>query len=404
MNDDPTGRIEELEREVARLRGQLEAGTVSRPSWERYAKGVARRVRSLGARLAGKFSRAASPVPPAPARAPESTGVARFFAEREASSPPQRETHPDVTVVIPVYNSAEWLDDCLSSVLAQTGASLEVICVDDGSTDESPAVLKRYADRDPRLTVLRQPNSGQSVARNRGLEEAAGRYVIFLDSDDFWPSDSLAALVADADAHELDVLLFDCFSFRDGDVPEAAWARYAGYYQRRQEYDRTRSGAEMIVDMRRGRDYRPHVGMYLTRTDLLRESDVSFIPGIVHQDNPFTFALLLRADRTAHRRVDVYARRIRPNSTITGLSDADSAKGYLLSFLSMTDELRNRALRPELMTTLAEVVYGTFDGAHKKFTRLSRAAREDLNGLADSADAHVALQILAKTLPVPPRR
>jgi len=400
-----TDRVAELEREIADLRRRLERSTATRPTSVRRALGaVRRRVRPIFRRMTRYLTRSSDHVGAIAVDGPPSEAVPRFFTDREPTASAERVTNPDVTVVIPVFNSADWLEDCLSSVLAQTGVSLEVICVDDGSTDDSAAVLERYAHRDPRVAVLHQQNSGQSVARNRGLEAAAGRYVIFLDSDDFWPSDSLATLVADADDNELDVLMFDCFSFRDGAVPEAAWARYAGYYQRRREYGEIRSGADMIVDMRRGRDYRPHVGMYVSRTALIREAGVRFVPGIVHQDNPFTFSLLLRATRTAHRRIDAYARRIRPGSTITALADADSVTGYLVSYLAMSDELRRAELPPELTATLAEIVYGTFEGAHKKFGQLSAEVRNELTRTQTSADAQVAFRILSGTLSSSSRR
>ncbi|WP_349309097.1 glycosyltransferase [Microbacterium sp. MM2322] len=398
MTEQRRDRIAELEREVAHLRSELER-TASPKVRRLTLGGIRRRARSVGAQIRGRLLGSAGPSGAVGHEGPVASAVPRFFDNRAATTPPARAARPDVSVVIPVFNSAPWLDDCLSSVLAQTGASLELICVNDGSTDASLEILQRYATSDPRVTILDQPNSGQSVARNRGQQAAAGRYLIFLDSDDFWPSDSLADLVADADSNELDVLLFDCFSFRDGAVPEAAWARYAGYYQRSREYGLTRSGVEMIADMREGKDYRPHVGMYLTRTRFLRDTGASFIPGIVHQDNPFTFSLLLDAQRVAHRQVDVYARRIRPGSTITALRDVDSVKGYLLSFLSMQDELRRAQLPPDQISTLAQVVYGTFDGALKKFGRLSSEAKDELRRIDESADSQVAFRILSGTEP-----
>ncbi|MBD3942545.1 glycosyltransferase [Microbacterium sp. NEAU-LLC] len=303
-------------------------------------------------------------------------------------------TTPDVTVVVPIYNSEPWLDDCLSSVLAQTAITLEVICVNDGSTDGSGRVLQRYADQDPRLTIIDQPNSGQSVGRNAGLDAATGRYLVYLDSDDFWPGDTLAALVREADEKRLDVLLFDCFAFRDGDVSSATWTRYSTYYQRTREYRETRPGADMIADMRRHRDYRPHVGMYIARTDYVRRIGARFIPGIVHQDNPYTFRLLLDADRTAHIKSDVYARRIRPGSTITTLDDEKSAKGYFLSYVAMAREVDGRTFSPQVTDMLSEVVYGVFDGAQKRITVLPDDAIASLKALDSGIDAQIALRAM----------
>lgn len=306
---------------------------------------------------------------------------------------------PDVSVVIPVYNSEAWLEDCLSSVLAQTGVTLELICVDDGSTDGSASILQHIAEKDERLRIITQSNSGQSVGRNRGLDEAAGRYVIYLDSDDFWQGDRLSELVAHMDSANLDLLLFDSFAFRDGEVANSTWERYATYYQRSQEYRHTRSGVQMLADMRHRRDYRPHVGLYLARTEFVRDVGTRFVPGIVHQDNPYTFSLLLHADHVAHVRLDFYARRIRPGSTITGLDDVRSAKGYYLSYLAMMRELGSRELPPDVSDLVADVVHGVFQGAQQKITYLPIEEVDALAALDRRMDAQLVMRALRPSRP-----
>ncbi|MFT4234715.1 MAG: glycosyltransferase family 2 protein, partial [Microbacterium sp.] len=178
---------------------------------------------------------------------------------------PAHPAAPDVTVVIPVYNSADWLKDCITSVLAQTGVDVEVVCIDDGSTDGSGDVLARMSETDPRIIVATQSNSGQSVARNVGVDAASGRYIVFLDSDDFWVKNALADLVTRADDDALDVLLFDCVPFLDGDVDQQTWTWYSKYYQRSRTYRGVRTGPALMTAMRHGNDYRPHVGLYLVR-------------------------------------------------------------------------------------------------------------------------------------------
>lgn len=299
---------------------------------------------------------------------------------------------PDVSVVIPVYNSEAWLEDCLSSVLAQTGVTLELICVDDGSTDGSASILQRIAEKDERVRIVTQPNSGQSVGRNRGLSEATGRYLIYLDSDDFWQGDLLSELVEYADSAHLDLLLFDSFAFRDGEVASSTWERYATYYQRSQEYRSARSGVQMLADMRHHRDYRPHVGLYLTRTAFVRDAGTKFVPGIVHQDNPYTFSLLLHAERVAHVRLDFYARRIRPGSTITGLDDFRSAKGYYLSYVAMLRELGSRELPEYVGEMVTDVVTGTFRGAQQKVAFLTADQIRTLATLDKGMDAQLVLR------------
>lgn len=106
--------------------------------------------------------------------------------DTEPTDPPatQLEVSPLVSVLIPVWNSEKFLDETLHAVCAQTYRNLEVLLVDDGSTDSTPSIERDWAARDPRIRIIRQQPSGVSVARNRALEEASGEDALFVDSDD----------------------------------------------------------------------------------------------------------------------------------------------------------------------------------------------------------------------------
>lgn len=92
---------------------------------------------------------------------------------------------PLISVIIPVYNVVKYLRRCLDSVIAQTYQNLEIICVDDGSIDDSGKICDQYTVRDARIKVIHQENQGLSAARNRGLDAAEGEYIAFVDSDDY---------------------------------------------------------------------------------------------------------------------------------------------------------------------------------------------------------------------------
>ena len=112
-----------------------------------------------------------------------------------------------LTVILPVYNSERYLEACLSSILEQEGVCLEVIAVDDGSTDSSLKILHRIADRDKRITVIVTPNNGVNHARNLALERASGEYVAFCDSDDIVPAGSYRKLMEKALQGGYDVVI-----------------------------------------------------------------------------------------------------------------------------------------------------------------------------------------------------
>lgn len=119
-----------------------------------------------------------------------------------------------ISVIIPVYNMEKYLGRCVDSVLGSGYPDFEVILVDDGSTDRCPAIGKAYAQKDGRVKYIRQENQGVSAARNRGLQEAAGEWVVFVDADDYVAPDFLAA-VAQEEYAGYDLLLFDHFPLKE---------------------------------------------------------------------------------------------------------------------------------------------------------------------------------------------
>lgn len=104
-------------------------------------------------------------------------------------------TSPLVSVIIPIYNVESYLAQCLDSVLGQSYKNIEVICIDDGSTDSSGAIAQQYASKDSRIHFFTQANAGQSTARNKGLDNATGEYVAFIDSDDYIDREFIKELV-----------------------------------------------------------------------------------------------------------------------------------------------------------------------------------------------------------------
>lgn len=110
-----------------------------------------------------------------------------------------------VSVIVPVYNSAPYLRQCLDSIVGQTLREIEIICVDDGSTDESPAILDEYAAVDDRLRVLHQQNQYAGVARNNGMAQASGKYLMFWDSDDYFDLTALEKMYNQCEADQADI-------------------------------------------------------------------------------------------------------------------------------------------------------------------------------------------------------
>ncbi|MGN0571508.1 MAG: glycosyltransferase family 2 protein [Candidatus Fimenecus sp.] len=116
---------------------------------------------------------------------------------------------PKVSVIVPVYNVAAYLSKCIESIQNQTEKDIEIILVNDGSTDESGAICNAYAEKDGRIKVIHQENSGQGAARNTGLSAACGMYVLFVDSDD-WIEPDLVEVTVDKAMHTAaEMVIFD---------------------------------------------------------------------------------------------------------------------------------------------------------------------------------------------------
>ena len=134
--------------------------------------------------------------------------------------------NPIVSVIIPVYNQEKYLEECLKSVCQQTLQNLEIICIDDGSTDSSLSILKEYQNQDSRIKVLSQQNGGAGTARNLGMKHASGTYLSFLDSDDCFVPAMLETMVTDIENNNSDVVVCrsDCFDTESKKVTPMPWS------------------------------------------------------------------------------------------------------------------------------------------------------------------------------------
>lgn len=137
-----------------------------------------------------------------------------------------------ISIIIPVYNVATYLSECLDSVLSQDYEALEILLIDDGSTDDSGVICDKYAEKDSRIRVVHQPNGGAAAAKNTGLQMATGEYLAFLDSDDYLEKDAYSHMMRLMHQYETDVV--QCriqYVFRNGteDVsPAHGHRQYSG--------------------------------------------------------------------------------------------------------------------------------------------------------------------------------
>lgn len=209
---------------------------------------------------------------------------------------------PAVSVITPVYNVARYLPECLDSLLSQRLKDIEFICINDGSTDDSPGILKSYSSRDPRIVVIDKENSGYGASMNKGMDAARGEYVGIVESDDFASPKMFKKLYSFAKRHDCDVVKSNYFEHDDSGDREI---RLYDAFPYRRVFDPRRIPSVMRVV--------PTIWAGLYRRSMLVDNGIRFneTPGASFQDTSFVQKTWMASRRAAllkdaflHYRVD----------------------------------------------------------------------------------------------------
>lgn len=220
----------------------------------------------------------------------------------------------DLSIIIPVYNASKYLRECMDSIAKQDSERYEVICIDDGSEDNSFEILKEYNDVFYNYRVIQQSHSGLSAARNNGLQRAKGEYVYFVDSDDVLCDNFIEYALIRAKSENLDVLMFSFENFTD-DIDT-----YKKYEERILKKKRTKapqsilSGREMMKYQMSENEYYPMVWIQMTKKKILDDNHLMFYEGIVYEDMLYTFRLLWDSRRVRLLTDVGYKKRIHEES------------------------------------------------------------------------------------------
>lgn len=232
---------------------------------------------------------------------------------------------PKVSVIIPVYNVEKYLKEAIESAINQTLKEIEIIVVNDGSTDKSLEIIEAYKMFDDRIKLINQSNMGLSEARNSGMKVATGEYVYFLDSDDYIDLNTLKTCYIKAKNENLDVLCFDAESFLDAD----------SLIMNLPKYDRSSTldskilpGKNLLKIMLKNKAWKSPVWLFFIKNDFLK--NYKFYPKILHEDELFSFILLFDALRTSYINKKFFKRRIRINSIMTSKKREKNIESYLI--------------------------------------------------------------------------
>ena len=238
-----------------------------------------------------------------------------------------------VSVILPSYNVASYLDETIGSLLNQSLKEIEIIAVNDGSTDHSEEIIRKYMQQDSRISYFYQENQGQSVARNLALQHAIGDYIYMMDSDDvLGDPNALQIYYEYAEKYKADFIFFDGDTFSEDNANRTTWNTkrthlveenipYEGEYLLNLMLDKSVHNCVvwlLLID----RNYLNHIGL-------------KFYPGIIHEDELFTTILTLQSHSIYCLKQSFIKHRIRSASTM-GLR---YTKRNMNCYLTVIDEL-----------------------------------------------------------------
>ena len=290
---------------------------------------------------------------------------------------------PKVSVIIPVYNSQKYLEETIDSVLHQTMQDFEIICIDDGSTDDSGIILKKYAEQDTRIKVLSQTNCGVSAARNAGTGIARGEYLYFLDSDDFIELETLETACRELDNKCLDVVFFDTYAFGEEGISQDFVNEKNKFYVRNSEYPAIYTGEELLLKLLDNHDYNCTVWMQMIRRDFQQKHNLWFYSGIIHEDELYTLQMMMLAKRAAYIHHTLHHRRLRKNSIITKPLEFGSVYGYFICVKEAYGFLIQQGCSKNQLEQLLLLLRSKIEIARSQFIKLSEKEKTEYERLPE---------------------
>lgn len=230
-------------------------------------------------------------------------------------------TNPKISVIVPVYNVEKYLRHCLESIINQTLKELEIICVNDGSTDSSPIILKEYAHKDKRIKIINKKNEGLGAARKTGLKVAKGDFIAFVDSDDWLKLNAYEKAYNNAISNNSDIVIYDIIRYDENKNSYVYWngTDLTQYFDKNINFDKFHFNYTHIKPYVLNRSYSACTKLY--RTEFLEKYDDFYFPKYTaFEDVPFHLQVLLRAGRISFYKDKLYVYRISNSSSIINSS------------------------------------------------------------------------------------
>lgn len=291
-----------------------------------------------------------------------------------------REKDALVSVIIPIYNVEEYIEKCVESIQKQTWKDVEIVCVNDGTPDHSMDIVHRLAENDARIKIVNKENGGLSRARNTGMQHATGKYICFLDSDDYLALDAIEKLVVCSEKNNTDIVFFGAETIFENEELAKQQSGYATYYKRKTDYAGVYSGEGLFIRMVNSYDFKPSACMIFINREFLSKIGVEFYPGILHEDNLFTMQLMKSAARAMVLDEPFYKRLVREGSITSGEKSVKHAYGFFVCQREILEYIGKWGYSMEFFTALM-----------KHFENMKKNA---LKNLAEMNFEHILMQIM----------
>ena len=221
------------------------------------------------------------------------------------------------SIIVPMYNCEEYIEECIESVVRQPLDCYEIICINDGSTD---GTLKKISDIqrfNEQIKIFSQKNQGLSAARNAGICEAQGKYIIFLDSDDMLADNALEVLYTWAAKEDNDIFVYDVMSIIYENEQLKSVANKNEFHKRKGKYSEINSGSKLFVKMMWNNDFNESAWLLMVNREWLNKEKIRFFPGILYEDSLFSVECYLKAKKARCIGAPLYIYRVRENSIMT---------------------------------------------------------------------------------------
>ena len=254
---------------------------------------------------------------------------------------------PFISVIVPVYNVENYLAECLESIIRQTYSRLEIVCVNDGSTDNSLNILNSYASKDSRLKIITQVNGGLSAARNTGLKYSSGEFILFVDSDDLLEENAIERILSYFNSPDIDFVAFGYKTFST--TSSSVTTRTSIYNNSRTFF----SPGSWII-------YLPVTAwskMY--RASFLKKNNLLFPLNLLNEDTSFHWNCISYASKIIIASDIVYIYRIRTTSIMSKIKQKH--KGLALHFLYNLDIIHDCWSQNKFIETNIELFQYLFE-------------------------------------------